>query len=299
MQTPFPSFSIVTVCLNAAGTIEQALNSVFSQTYPPFEYIAVDGGSTDGTREIIERYRSRLTHVVLEPDEGIYDAFNKGVARATGDVVGILNADDLYAPWALEAVAEAYRKSPDTGVFYGKLAVVDEARGRWTVYPVGDHRRLFSHMSIAHPATFVTRRMYERYGLFDPTFRVSGDWEFILRLFLAGERFCPVDRVLTAFRNSGISSAYTPRLLAENRRIYEATLPRFAARRAILKMCLKCWGKRLIGTLGLSGLYARWRDNRLLNAESSGAFRGDLEALWEELTRKSAFPHGIMLTESR
>lgn len=299
MQAPSPSFSIVTVCLNAAGTIEQALNSVLAQTCPPFEYIVVDGGSTDGTREILERYRSWLRHVVLEPDDGIYDAFNKGVARATGDVVGILNADDIYAPWALETVAEACRQHPEAGVFYGKLAVMDEARGCWTVYPVGDHRRLFSHMSIAHPATFVTRRMYEQYGLFDPSYRVSGDWEFILRLFRAGERFCSIDRVLTAFRNSGVSSAYTPRLLAENRRIYETILPPSAAWRAILKMYLKCWGKRLIGTLGMSGLYARWRDNRLLNAESSGAFRGDFELLWEDLTSKSASPHGIMLTQSR
>ena len=102
MQTPSPSFSVITVCLNAAGTIKQSLESVLSQTLPPAEYIVVDGGSTDGTREIVERYRPRLTQVVFEPDDGIYDAFNKGLARATGDLVGILNADDLYAPWALE-----------------------------------------------------------------------------------------------------------------------------------------------------------------------------------------------------
>lgn len=284
MQTPSPSFSVITVCLNAAGTIEQSLESVLSQTLPPAEYIVVDGGSTDGTREIVERYRPRLTQVVFEPDDGIYDAFNKGLARATGDLVGILNADDLYAPWALETVAEACRQNPEAGVFYGKLAVVDEARGRWTVYPVGEHRRLLGRMSIAHPATFVARSLYGRHGFFDPTFRVSGDWEFILRLFRAGEGFCPVDRVLTAFRNSGVSSAYTPRLLRENRRIYETVLPPSAARRAILRMHLKCWGKRLLGTLGLSGLYARWRDRRLLNAEKSGVFDGQFEALWRDLT---------------
>ena len=278
--------SIVTVCLNAAGTVEQALDSVLSQTCPPFEYIAIDGGSTDGTRAILERYRPRLTHVILEPDEGIYDAFNKGVARATGDVVGILNADDLYAPWALETVAEAYRKSSDTGVFYGKLAVVDEARRRWTVYPVGDHRFLTGRMSIAHPATFVARRMYERYGLFDPSCRVSGDWEFILRLFRGGERFCSIDRVLTAFRNSGISSAYTPRLLAENRRIYKSILPRCPAWRAILKMHLKHWGRGLVNALGLAEAYARYRDGRLLNAERTGAFDGDFEELWRLLSRQ-------------
>lgn len=283
MNISFPSFSIITVCLNAAGTIKQSLNSVLSQTLSPAEYIVVDGGSTDGTREIIERYRPRLTHVVFEPDSGIYDAFNKGLARAAGDVVGILNADDLYAPWTLETVGEAYRENPEAGVFYGKLAVVDEARGAWTVYPIGDHRHLLSSMSIAHPATFVARSLYRRHGFFDPAFRVSGDWELILRLFRAGERFCPIDRVLTAFRNSGVSSAYTPRLLAENRRIYEAALPRSAAWRAILKMNLKCWGKRLIDTLGLSESYARYRDGRLLNVERSGNFSGDFDMLWRDL----------------
>ena len=276
-------FSIITVCLNAAGTIEQAMDSVLSQTCPPFEYIVIDGGSTDGTREIIERYRPRLTHIVLEPDEGIYDAFNKGVARATGDVVGILNADDLYAPWALETVAEAYRQSPDPGVFYGKLAVVDEARCRWTVYPVGDHRRLTSHMSIAHPATFVARSVYDRNGLFDPSFRVSGDWELMLRFFRFGVPFYPVDRVLTAFRNSGVSSAYSERLIAENRKIYMDALPPLAAFGAVLKMCLKRWGRRWIDDLGLSDFYARYRDSRLLCAEGSGAFDGSFSRLWEAL----------------
>ena len=279
-----PKFSIVTVCLNAAGTVEQALDSVLSQTYPPFEYIVIDGGSTDGTREVIERYRPRLTNVVLEPDEGIYDAFNKGVTRATGDVVGILNADDLYAPWALETVAEAYGQSPRPGVFYGKLAVVDEARCRWTVYPVGDHRCLTSHMSIAHPATFVARSVYDQYGLFDPSFRVSGDWDLMLRFFQSGVPFYPVDRVLTAFRNSGVSSAYSERLLAENRRIYKDALPPFAAFRAILRMCLKRWGRRWIDGLGLSEFYARYRDSRLLCSEGAGVFDGSFARLWEALS---------------
>lgn len=285
MKTPSPSFSIITVCLNAAATIEQALDSVFSQTLPPAEYIVVDGGSTDGTREILERYRSRLTHVVCEPDDGIYDAFNKGLTRATGEVVGLLNADDLYAPWALQTVAEAFQDNPESDVFHGKLAVVDEVLGRWTVYPLGDPSRLSACMSIAHPATFVTRSLYERHGLFAPTFRLSGDWDLMLRLFRAGAAFCPVDHVLTAFRNSGVSSSYTPRLLSENERIYKENLPPFAAWRAILKMRLKAWGKPLLGTLGLAELYARYRDRRLLNAEGSGDFHGDFEALWECLPR--------------
>lgn len=276
-------FSIITVCLNAAATIERTLDSVLSQSCPASEYIVVDGGSTDGTREIIERYRPHLAHVVFELDEGIYDAFNKGVVRATGDIVGILNADDLYAPWALETVAEACRDHPEAGVFYGKLAVVDEARHQWTVYPVGDHGRLLSHMSIAHPATFVRRSVYDRFGVFDPSFRVSGDWDLMLRLIRSGVCFQPVDRVLTAFRNSGVSSSYSRRLLAENRRIYETVLSRSAARKAILKMNLKCWGRRLIDLLGFSGIYAHWRDRRL-RVEETGEFSGDFQSLWRLLS---------------
>lgn len=281
-----PRFSIITVCLNAAATIEKTLDSVLSQSCPASEYIVVDGGSTDGTREIIERYRPHLTHVVFEPDEGIYDAFNKGLARATGNVLGILNADDLYAPWTLETVAEACREHPEAGVFYGKLTVVDEARHRWTVYPVGDHGRLFSHMSIAHPATFVARSVYDRFGVFDPSFRVSGDWDLMLRFLRSGVCFQPVDRVLTAFRNSGVSSAYSQRLLRENRRIYKKSLPSLSAWEAILKMHLKCWGRSWIEKLGVSELYASYRDGRLLCAESSGSFEGSFDKLWDVLSRQ-------------
>ncbi|MDR1377034.1 MAG: glycosyltransferase, partial [Synergistaceae bacterium] len=91
-------FSIVTVCLNAAPTLEQALKSVLAQPYPHLEYIVIDGGSTDGTLRILDKYKDRLTRVISEPDGGIYDAFNKGIALATGDIVGLLNADDQYAP---------------------------------------------------------------------------------------------------------------------------------------------------------------------------------------------------------
>ena len=281
------TFSIITICLNAAATIEQAMNSVLSQTRPPDEYIVIDGGSTDGTRDIIERYQHRLTQVVFEPDEGIYDAFNKGVSRASGDVIGILNADDLYAPWALERVAEARQNAPEAGVFYGKLAVVDEVRRCWTVYPLGTHRRLRDSMSIAHPATFVAREAYERCGVFDPSFKVSGDWDLMLRFLQEGVGFCPIDSVLTAFRNSGVSSGYSARLLDENARIYRKYLPSSAARSRILRMNLRRWGRGLVNGLGLAGLYARCRDKHILHAEAGGPFHGDFDALWREVAPKN------------
>lgn len=279
------TFTIITVCLDAARTIAQSIESVLAQSRAADEYIVIDGGSTDGTREIIERYRSRLSHVIFEPDDGIYDAFNKGLSRASGDVIGILNADDMYAPWALATVEAALRDAKGVGVTYGKLAVVDEARRRWTVYPVGDHRRLRRCMSIAHPATFVTRETYERHGSFDTSFRVSGDWDLMLRFLEGGVTFQPIDATLTAFRNSGVSSAYSARRVEEDARIYRRYLSPMAARRAIFRMSMRRWGRWAIDALGLAEVYARHRDERLLHAEASGTFDGDVDALWRGAAR--------------
>jgi glycosyltransferase involved in cell wall biosynthesis len=192
------------------------------QNYPGLEYIVVDGGSTDGTQEIIARYRTRLARVISEPDKGIYDAFNKGVALAAGDVVGILNANDLYAPWTLATVAKMADAHPECGVFYGKIVGIDAARQKWMPGSLRNfnHELLTDHMSIPHAATFVRKRLYERHGLFDNSYAIAGDWDFVLRLYLAGERFCPVGKVLAAFDNAGISSVPTRRLAAEDRRVY-------------------------------------------------------------------------------
>ena len=280
-----PRFSIITVCLNAVSTIEQTLNSVLSQTLPSFEYIVIDGGSTDGTREVIEKHRTRLSHVVFEPDEGIYDAFNKGLALATGDIVGILNADDMYVPWALETVAEAASGNPESEIFYGNQVMLDESRRRWTIYPLEGHRNLLSSMSIPHPATFVRRSLYEKSGFFDDSFKITGDWDLILRFFKTGASFYPINRVLTAFRNSGISFQPSRRLLAENGRIYRANLSPSAAYKALAKMELRYWGRKCLNALKLYELYARYRDRYLLKVEMWGDFDGSAEAI-DSLFRK-------------
>jgi glycosyltransferase involved in cell wall biosynthesis len=274
--------SIITVCLNAARTLEQTLESVLDQAYPQLEYIVVDGGSTDGTLEIIEKYKSRLARVISEPDNGIYDAFNKGIRLASGDVVGILNADDRYAPWALSTVASAALAYPEEGVFYGKVAVTDEALHKWTVYPLGDPRRLSNNMSVAHPAVFVKKNLYEKYGLFDDSFKLAGDWDFMLRLYKAGERFCPIDKVLTAFANSGASSVPSIQLLRENRRVYFRRLDFMSAVKKTMKMGLKYCGRKTLDAVGAYRLYSRYRDENLLQVEASGTYIGSLEDLWNQ-----------------
>ncbi|GHS88551.1 hypothetical protein AGMMS49957_10260 [Synergistales bacterium] len=278
-------FSVITVCLNAADTIEETIFSVLNQNYPALEYIIIDGGSTDGTTDIIERHGERAK-IVSEPDGGIYDAFNKGLAIASGDMVGIINADDMYAPWTLRTVDEASRRHPEGGVFYGKMARLDRASRKWTVYPLRRHSELLNRM-IGHPAVFVRNSVYKKQGFFDDGYKLVGDWDFMLRLYKAGEIFCPIDKVLAAFGDNGASSRPSLLLANENMAIYQKYLPRFAALKKILKTEIKYWLRLGIDALGLYPAYARLRDKRLLSVEKSGLY-SDAKAMWEEIIAEAS-----------
>ncbi|MDZ4699288.1 MAG: glycosyltransferase family 2 protein [Rhodothermales bacterium] len=173
-------FSLVTVTYQAAATLERTLRSVLRQSPPhDIEYWIVDGGSTDDTLAIVKRHEARLAGWTSEPDRGIYDAMNKGIARATGDWVGIVNADDWLAPDALDAVAEAVREAPDAGVVVGGLVRVTEDGEMGTHVP--PPARFSCLQPNNHPATFVRRDVYERLGVFNLAYPISADLEFILR----------------------------------------------------------------------------------------------------------------------
>ena len=118
--------SIVTVCYNMAQYIETTIKSVLLQEYPNLEYIIIDGGSTDGTQQIIEKYREKLAYYISEPDKGMYDAINKGFSKATGDIIAWINADDIYMPWTLQTVNEAFTNYPETKWLGGKYAFLNE-----------------------------------------------------------------------------------------------------------------------------------------------------------------------------
>lgn len=275
---------MVTICFNAVATIEQALSSVWEQKYPVLEYIIIDGGSADGTLAVIGKYEEKISRFISEPDEGVYDAFNKGVGLATGEVVGILNADDFYAPWTLQTVAEAYAKTPDADVFYGKIAVVDEAAKIWSVYPLGSSDHLCDGMSLAHPAVFVPRRTYEKYGVFDKRYKIAGDWDFLLRLYLAGAKFCPIDNVLTAFRTEGLSSDVSSKQIDECRRIRLAHLSRGVAFRKNARADIKFMVRKILKATGLYDRYAAYRDRALIPLEARGSLTSP-EKMWEEIAQ--------------
>lgn len=199
--------SVITVTFNSRLYLEETIRSVLTQDYPDIEYLLVDGGSTDGTLEIITRHAAedRRIHWISEPDEGISDAFNKGIGLATGDIIGILNSDDTYCPGALRAVAAAAHDHPECDVFHGDILRLQGDAPLFRLKPTGIGANIWHEMPLNHPATFVTRRTYAKVGTFDKGLKTAMDYDLVLRLYLHGCRFHYIDRVLAHMRYGGES----------------------------------------------------------------------------------------------
>lgn len=214
--------SVVTAVFNRAGTVAQALASVAGQTWPGVEHIVIDGGSTDGTLEILQAHRGQLAVLVSEPDHGIYDALNKGIRHATGDVVGFMHADDLFeSPDSLAQVAAAFA-DPAVEAVYGDLVYVrqhDPSRvvRYWRAGPV-EPGCLERGWMPPHPTLYVRRGVYQRLGGFDTRFRIAADYECILRFFgRGGIRPVYLPRVLVRMRLGGISNQSVAAMLRKSR----------------------------------------------------------------------------------
>lgn len=216
-----PSISIITVALNAAGTIRDCLQSVHCQTHP-VEHVVVDGGSTDGTLDILAAHAEKLARVVSEPDAGIYDAMNKGISLIRGEVVGILNADDLYANEnTLAEVAKALARS-GVDSCYGDLVYVDPAKATkvlrsWRSGAFARHKFRWGWMP-PHPTFFVRASVYRRFGVFNTALGSAADYELMLRLLLK-HRITTVyiPQVLVRMRSGGVSNASLKNRMVANR----------------------------------------------------------------------------------
>jgi glycosyltransferase involved in cell wall biosynthesis len=211
--------SIVTIVLNQKDLIEQTIKSVLEQKDINIEYIVIDGGSTDGTLEIIESYRDRLTHFVSEPDGGIYQAINKGISFASKPLVGLIHCGDFYEKDVLKNVCDEFEMTK-ADVIYGNIEIIEEV-GNVVVshFPIANHKLLNKKMSIFHPSSFISLNTYKKFGLYDTSYRSAADYEFLLRLFVNECHFSHYPAILAIFRAEGLSGKNFQLSLKENVRI--------------------------------------------------------------------------------
>jgi glycosyltransferase len=203
--------SVITVSFNSSRTIADTLASVAAQTHPDIEHLVIDGASSDNTTEIVRRFGTRVARLVSEPDLGIYDAMNKGLALATGDVVGFLNADDLYADeGAVAAIVEAATHS-GAHALYGDLNYVRANHLQstvrvWRSQPFEPQRLRFGWMP-PHPTLYVRRETIQSLGGFNTAYRIAADYDFVLRCFGNPDTTsCYIPRVLVKMRLGGASN---------------------------------------------------------------------------------------------
>lgn len=198
--------SIITVAYNSEDTIERTIKSVLAQTVLPYEYLIIDGASSDNTLEIAEKYRSEFEkkqiayHIFSEPDDGIYDAMNKGIKKAQGELIGMINSDDWYEKNALQVVSHAYETTP-FDLFFADL-IMHMPNGK-TFIKRCRNRRYATSRDWNHPTTFITKKMYETYQYRNET--IHDDYDLILRIKKAGARVVTKNIAIANFTMNGVS----------------------------------------------------------------------------------------------
>lgn len=211
--------SIITVCFNSEKTIEQTIRSVLEQTYPWIEYIVVDGKSDDTTLEIVKRYEERFQgrmRWISEKDSGIYEAMNKGIRLANGEVIGMINSDDYYEKDAVEKIVTHMSEEPYQ-ILYGFTRTLRNEIMDNIYISSPDFLRM---RPMSHPACFVTKDVYAKYGMYDEQYKFVADYDFLLRMKDYGISFVPVYAIIANFRIGGASTgrrAYLERLHLEKK----------------------------------------------------------------------------------
>ncbi|WP_418417347.1 glycosyltransferase family 2 protein [Blautia sp.] len=203
-----PKISIITITYNSEKTLERAIKSIVEQDYDNLEYIIVDGGSNDSTLEIIKKYDTKISSWISEPDNGISDAFNKGIKMATGDIIGIINSDDGLLPGALKTISLNYEK--DIDVYRGKVLLWKED-SEVKVEEIPSMHFNFNGMNkISHQGTFISKSAYRKFGMYDEACKFVMDYDLLLRYERSGAKFKYIDKVLAFYSLGGITfSKYT------------------------------------------------------------------------------------------
>ena len=216
-----PLVSIITVVRNGIKHLEQAIQSVLNQTYDNIEYIIIDGGSTDGTLDIIHSYDNQIAYWVSEPDEGISDAFNKGIANSAGNIIGIVNADDWLSENQIETGVMALVQSSADFVFGNLLFHDSNGEIKYKMYGDPDYANIITSKMpyLCHPTVLAKRAAYEKIGLFDVKLNIAMDYEWLLRLHKQGGKGMYVKNLTGHMRVLGASDISYLKALGEVRKI--------------------------------------------------------------------------------
>lgn len=215
-------FSIITVCYNSVATLEQTIQSVIQQKFIDLEYIIIDGGSTDGTLNIIKKYNQYISRWISEPDNGIYDAMNKGIRLSTGDIIAFINSNDWYAEDTLQKV-DTFFQYHDFDWVHGDMMTVRLDGSAYLIKGENPLKKDNITRWYEHPTVFVKRILFERYGLFDLKYKILADGDFMLRLRMHNIIAGYIPSVLAFFRLGGLSNSFVNMwiILRERHRIYQ------------------------------------------------------------------------------
>lgn len=243
--------SIITVSFNSVKTIADTIKSVLSQNFSQIEYIVIDGGSSDGTVEIIKQYEDQIAHWVSEKDRGMYDAMNKGIALATGDVIGILNSDDVYMNTHVVSELMELIQTKRAEVVFADLILVDQDNPQKVLryYDSGHfHPNKFKYGWMpAHPTVFVRRELYEAVGQFSTTYQIAADYEMLIRILaIQRARYAYLPKPVVRMRSGGASTAGLSRNWILNQEIVRACKENGIYSNMamlLLKLPFKLWGK--------------------------------------------------------
>lgn len=218
--------SIITVVYNNNLTISDAINSVLNQNYGDLEYIIIDGGSVDGTIDIIKSFGEKISIFVTEPDTGIYDAMNKGIRLASGEIIGILNSDDFYQDKnVIKDVMDRFKSDQSVDIVYGNIVYVESNDIRNVVrnwISKDYYNNFFEHGNVPpHPSLFVKKKIYQKIGLFNIKYEIAADYEFMLRsMKKEGYKSKYIDRLIVRMRLGGTSNKSLKNIYSANKEVY-------------------------------------------------------------------------------
>lgn len=258
--------TVATVVFNAEKKIRTTVESALSDATAAVELIVVDGASSDGTIDVVRGYGKRIAKFLSEPDRGITHAFNKGIELAEGDLIGFLNAGDWYEPEALSIVADAHDGHPDIDVFCGAIRFWEG--GRSTIVCHSDPTMLDNETSVYHPTVFIRKSAYEKFGMYDESYRYAMDYELLLRFKQRGAKFMALDNVLANMPLDGVSYKNWYAGLLEVRRARSTYFSSLNVEYHHLRAVTMNLGARFLKRSGMNAVYQSYWQLRTSRGDS-------------------------------